>query len=97
MGAVARGAAAQQQQQQQGGDWGAGEGAAPAAAAAYSALPPPSASALPSTAVTSLHLADSERILLCGCGDGRVVVVADPSVLSKSLATTLEKGLFSLV
>jgi hypothetical protein len=48
-------------------------------------------------AVTSLTLVDEERQLLAGCADGRIVVITDPAAAQKTLASTLQQGLFSLV
>ena len=54
------------------------------------------AHALPATAVTSLLLTDDSRMLLAGCADGRLCVVADPALAQRTLAMQLQQGLFGL-
>jgi hypothetical protein len=48
-------------------------------------------------AVTALRFVDDHRTLLVGCGDGRLCLVTDLAAAQKTLATTLQQGLFSLV
>jgi hypothetical protein len=51
----------------------------------------------PATAVTALALTDDDRVLLVGCADGRLCVVADPAQAQRTLANSLQQGLFGLV
>lgn len=47
--------------------------------------------------ITCLRFTDDFRSLLVGCGDGRLCVVTDMAVAQRTLASTLQSGLFGLV
>jgi hypothetical protein len=48
-------------------------------------------------AITSLAFSEDDRVLLAGTGDGRLCIITDPGMAQRTLANTLQQGLFSLV
>lgn len=53
--------------------------------------------AVPAVAITSIAMAEDETSVVLGTGDGRLCILCDPSVARRTLAMTVQQGLFGLV